>query len=121
MAKLPGNRLPIIANRLLRVFSVNGKAVFLLLSKSALKAALSYTYGRGLPLERALVAYSRWQRGCIVPSYCLNRMGLRLLLSRYARRASAVLIRRAFLFLRPPGKGLGAGICLRKGHNAHNR
>lgn len=93
----------------------------MLLFELVIKAALSYTYGIGLLLEQALVAYSRWQRGYIVPSYCLNRMGLRLLPSRYARKASAVLIRRAFLFLRPPGKGLGAGICLRKGHNAHNR
>lgn len=64
MAKLPGNRLPLIANRLLRVFSVSGKAVFLLLYEPVfLKAALSYTYGIGPLLEQALGAYSRWQRG----------------------------------------------------------
>lgn len=80
--KYPGNRLPLITCRLLRVFSVSGKAVFSLLFEPVLKAALSYTYGIGILLEQAIVAYSRWQRGYIVPSYCLNRMGLRLLPSR---------------------------------------
>lgn len=63
MVKLPGNRLPLIANRLLRAFSVSGKAVFLLLYEPFLKAALSYTYGIGPLLEQALGVYSRWQRG----------------------------------------------------------
>ena len=63
MAKLPGNRLPLIANRLLRVFSVSGKAVFLLLFESVFfKAAFSYTCGIEPLLEQALGAYSRWQR-----------------------------------------------------------
>lgn len=60
MAKLPGNRLPLIANRLLRVFSVSGKAVFLLLYEPVFfKVALSYTCGIGPLLEQALGVYSR--------------------------------------------------------------